>query len=140
MSDQPTEVPTVEETEGKDARTILAEAAPSTEGTDVTETVTVEPPLLDEEQFNRLLASRGTDRLKMQRELGVVNPIEFAKLLRVRPQMIYNYIRSGKIKAAKHNNTQKLYIEAAEADRFAREYLGRKAARAAEVQKELQAS
>jgi hypothetical protein len=131
-TDQPSEVEPVTD-EGSDVKE-------DEQTREAEETVSAEPVLFDEEAFKRLLAAKGTDRLKMQRELGVVNPIEFAKLLGVRPQMIYNYIRSGKIKAAKHNNTQKLYIEADEADRFAREYLGRKQARAQQIERELQAS
>jgi hypothetical protein len=106
-----------------------------------TETVeaeeTVEVPEVTVEMVRALFDATGEDRLQLQRQLGVVNPIMLAKALGVRPQMIYNYIRDGKIKTVDRNNTQKITIDVLEAERWAQTYLGRKAAKAAKIEAEL---
>jgi hypothetical protein len=53
--------------------------------------------LVTEQDAEKVLVESGLDRLMKQREQGVVNPIMLAQAIGVRPQMIYNYIRSGRI-------------------------------------------
>lgn len=98
--------------------------------------VTPEEAISTEETEQKLLKS-GTDRLRTQHEEGVVNPIELAKALNVRPQMIYNYIRDGKIPTTESNNTQKLVIPWGDAVAFAQKYLGRKLVKQQKVEAEL---
>jgi hypothetical protein len=43
------------------------------------------------------LESNGSDRLKAMKVDSIVAPIELARALGVKPQMIFQYIRSGKI-------------------------------------------
>jgi len=69
------------------------------------------------------------ERIQVQFEQGVINPIELAKFMGVRPQMIYQDIRAGKLAAVKLNNTQKIVIERDVAMTYAAAYLDRKAAR-----------
>lgn len=76
-------------------------------------------------------------RLADQMAEQVVNPIVLAKVLGVKPQMIYNYIRNGRINAVEHNNTQKKVIPLADALAFARRYLDRKARQALKVEEQL---
>jgi hypothetical protein len=59
----------------------------------------------------------------------VISPYVLAQFLDVRPQMIYGYIKEGRIKSVRDNNTQKLYIEEEEALRFAYKYLENRARR-----------
>jgi hypothetical protein len=70
-------------------------------------------------------------RLMDQLNQDVVNPIVLARAIGVRPQMIYNYIRDGRIKSVRHNNTQKLAIELPEALRFLAARMTREAAKKA---------
>jgi hypothetical protein len=83
----------------------------------------------EEDAEKRLIdALRGTDleRLVAQKEQGIVNPIILARALNVRPQMIYNYIREGRIASVTDNNTQKKVIPYSVALAFAQGYLNRK--------------
>jgi uncharacterized membrane protein len=108
---------------------------PVTEAEQVVEAtkVLLEFPLQD------LATNVQNTRFEAQAAEEVVNPIVLAELLGCRPQMIYNYIRKGKIQAVQHNNTQKLVITLDEAQRFANEYLTRKAMKAIKVKEELAA-
>jgi hypothetical protein len=76
------------------------------------------------------------ERIAVQYEQGVINPIELAKLMGVRPQMVYQDIRSGRLSATKHNNTQKLVIERSVAIAYASAYLDRKAVRLLQQEQE----
>lgn len=71
----------------------------------------------------------------------VVNPIVLAKLLGIPPQMVYNYIRNGRIKAGLEatatNNTQKVVIALEEAETWAYNYLRKKASKQAKIEREL---
>jgi hypothetical protein len=84
---------------------------------------------------------RGSDleRLVQQKEQGVVNPIILARALGVRPQMIYNYIREGKIASVADNNTQKKVIPYSVALAFAQGYLDRKAQQSLKILRQLEA-
>jgi hypothetical protein len=87
-------------------------------------------------KFNEAQAT--VPRLEAQMAEQVVNPIVLAKVLGVKPQMIYNYIRSGRINAVLHNNTQKKVIKLEDALAFARSYLDRKARAALKVEEQLE--
>jgi hypothetical protein len=93
--------------------------------------------LVSAEDAERQLLGSGLDRLLKQKEQGVVNPIMLAQAIGVRPQMIYNYIRSGRIASVMDNNTQKKTIAWSVAVNFAQQYLNRKAVKAAKVEREL---
>jgi hypothetical protein len=93
--------------------------------------------LVTEQDAERQLLGSGLDRLLKQQEQGVVNPIMLAQAIGVRPQMIYNYIRSGRIASVMDNNTQKKTIAWSVAVNFAQQYLNRKAVKAAKVEREL---
>jgi hypothetical protein len=93
--------------------------------------------LVTEQDAEKVLVESGLDRLMKQREQGVVNPIMLAQAIGVRPQMIYNYIRSGRIASVVDNNTQKKTIAWSVAVAFAQQYLNRKAVKAAKVEREL---
>jgi hypothetical protein len=66
------------------------------------------------------------ERMQEQLEHGVINPILLARYIGVRPQMIYQAIRDGKLTAVDFNNTQKKFIRLGEAIRYASRYLNRK--------------
>lgn len=101
------------------------------------ETITSETQELMEFPLTTLAENVKQERFNKQAEDNVVNPIVLAELLGCRPQMIYNYIRKGKIASVKDNNTQKMTIEIHEAQRFANEYLTRKALKQIRIQEEL---
>jgi hypothetical protein len=102
--------------------------------------VVADEMLITKEEVEAQLMSSGLERLFAQQSEGIVNPIVLAKALGVKPQMIYNYIKNGKITAVKQNNTQKLVISWSEAIDFAQRYLNRKLRRQQAVEAELQAS
>lgn len=83
-------------------------------------------------------------RYEAQKAEGVINPIVLAGLMGVKPQMIYNYLRKGRLTevqgAVGTNNTQKKTIHIGEANTFAGQYVERKAQKAAKVQAELEGS
>jgi hypothetical protein len=103
---------------------------------EVEETTEVEVLVTTEDAERQLLGS-GLERLLKQQEQGVVNPIMLAQAIGVRPQMIYNYIRQGRI-ASVMGNTQKKTIAWSVAVDFAQKYLNRKAVKQAKVERELQ--
>jgi hypothetical protein len=92
--------------------------------------------LVDEAKAEAFLLERGTDRLREQHSNGVVNPIELAKALNVRPQMVYNYIRDNRIKSSR-NDTGKIVVAWGEAVAFAQRYLNRKEQTAAKAAAQL---
>jgi len=102
-----------------------------TKQTDEMETVSDEM-LITADETEAYLVSSGLERLFAQRSEGIVNPIVLAKCLGIRPQMVYNYIKAGRISATKHNNTQKLVIDWNEAVEFAQRHLNRKLRKQAE--------
>jgi hypothetical protein len=81
-----------------------------------------------------------SSRIALQFSQGVINPMELAKFLGIRPQQVYQAIRDGKLSAVKQNNTQKLVIENSEAIRYAATYLDRKAQRLLQQAQELAAA
>jgi hypothetical protein len=104
---------------------------------ETTETTAVEVTAEElQARVNSVLAN-GSERLATQLNQRVVNPIELARAMKVRPQMIYNYIRKGKIAAVRQNNTQKLFIEEHEPRAFLDRYYGRKLAAEKKVELEL---
>jgi type IV secretory pathway VirJ component len=105
-----------------------AEAASTAEATPAVEVPTLEELGAKDERFAK------------QAEQEVVNPIVLAGLIGCRPQMVYSYIRKGRIAGVKDNNTQKLVIPLAEAQRWANEYLQRKALKAIRIKDELAAA
>jgi hypothetical protein len=95
--------------------------------------VTGETDVTDVEEFtvpelvlDQLAADKKHARFAAQATEEVVNPMVLADVLEVRPQMIYNYIRKGKIASVTSNNTQKKVIPLSAARVFARQYLQRK--------------
>jgi hypothetical protein len=72
-------------------------------------------------------------RFAEQAAEGVVNPIVLAKLVGVRPQMVYNYLAKGKFTevegAVGTNSTQKKVIQLDEANTWAQGYIDRKVTR-----------
>jgi hypothetical protein len=100
------------------------------------EETTEEVVLVSNEDVENLLDSTTNQRLQEQLTSDVVNPIELARFLNCRPQMVYQYVRKGKI-ARDTNNTQKIVIPRAVAVAFAQGYLNRKAVKAAKVEAEL---
>jgi hypothetical protein len=79
------------------------------------------------------------ERVAIQFESGIVSPIELAKMMGVRPQQVYADIRSAKLTATQHNNTQKWTIERSVAIEYAASYLDRKAARLLQAEQEARA-
>lgn len=65
-----------------------------------------------------------------------VAPIALAKQLGMRPQMVYNYIRAGKIQA-QTNGDGRLYIEQQEADRWASEVLAKRKQKKDAIERQL---
>lgn len=94
-------------------------------------------PLVTEERVRELMAESKNERLKAQVANGIVNPIVLADFLDIRPQMVYNYIRTEKIKARREEITQHIVIDLDEAVRYAQKYLNRQAEKAAKIQAEL---
>lgn len=102
-------------------------------------------PLVSREDAEKSLLSKPVARLVEQKAFGVVNPIVLAEALGVRPQMIYSYIRQGKIKRSaeviqggtRANNTQHIVIDWDEAVSFAQRYLNKKAKQKAQIEREL---
>lgn len=79
-------------------------------------------------------------RFVEQHEQGVINPIVLAKVMGIRPQMVYNYISKGKFSVvdesgelvashAKQNSTQKKVLDFEEANTWATQYFERKVER-----------
>lgn len=68
-------------------------------------------------------------RLDEQLDEGVINPIILARILGIKPQMVYQAIRDGKITTLPKNDTQKYRIRVEEATRWAAVYLTKKAVR-----------
>ena len=79
------------------------------------------------EDAEAYLVSRLTERGKAQVANGVINPIELAKALDVRPQMLYSYIRDGRLEAHETPDTQKLVIRLEDALEYVRKRLERAA-------------
>ena len=71
------------------------------------------------------LTPRLSERAQEQVAQGVINPIELAKALNVRPQMLYSYIRDGRLKARTTTDTQKLLIKFEDALEYVRKRLQR---------------
>jgi hypothetical protein len=78
------------------------------------------------------------ERLQSSAEHGVVAPIVFARALGVRPQMIYNYIKKGKLAScAGLNSTDKIVLELDGALEWASHYVGKKNAKRALIEAQL---
>jgi hypothetical protein len=76
------------------------------------------------------------NRIESQLRDEVIAPILLARYIGVRPQMVYQAIREGKLTAVDLNNTQKKYIRLNEALRYAARYLTRRQARELEKLRE----
>jgi hypothetical protein len=98
--------------------------------TDSQETSVAEVSVSTEEALE-FLTARLTERGVAQVKAGVINPIELAKALDVRPQMLYSYIRDGRLKAFVTPDTQKLIIRKDDAVEYVRKRLERTAKAAA---------
>lgn len=68
----------------------------------------------------------------------MVSPYQLGVLMKIRPQMVYNYIKSGRI-AHRKNELGKLVITKAEANRFAAEYESNKVKRVLAAKTKVQA-
>ena len=88
-------------------------------------------------QAEEYLLEHGTDRFHGMWDSGKVNPIELAKALDIRAQMVYNYIKGGKIEGVGQNDTQKVTITNDGALAFAQKYLNRKAVKEAKEQEKI---
>jgi hypothetical protein len=115
----------------------MTRTATAVDESEETVTVETEAELVSLEDVEALMAESKLERLHEQRANGVVNPIVLAQFLGVKPQMIYNYITNGHIKAAKVNSTGKKVIDLDEATAFARKYLDGKARKQAKIEAEL---
>jgi hypothetical protein len=102
-----------------------------------TEEMVSEPVLVTVEDVAKLMSESTDPRLQEQLAQSIVNPIVLAKMLGVKPQQIYNRIRAGKIATVTQNSTQKIVIPIAEAQRFAANYMDRKARSQAKLEAEL---
>jgi|SRR5215469_10421854 len=80
------------------------------------------------------------DRIEEQLRQEVISPIILARYINVKPQMVYQAIRDGKLTAVDFNNTQKKFIRLNEALRYAAKYLTRKQLRDLEALREEKAS
>jgi|SRR5215831_2213154 len=89
------------------------------------------------EDYLRGKAADGS-RLAEQLDEGVVTPIELAKAIDVLPQMIYNYIRNGRLNAHTTLDTQKIVINLEDAKEFVRTRLEKDAKKAAQIAAELE--
>ena len=81
-------------------------------------------------------AADAGERIGLQYQQGIINPMELAKLMGVRPQHVYADIRSGKLTHVVDNNTQKKVVPAAIAIHYATMYLDNKAARLLQLEQE----
>jgi hypothetical protein len=103
-------------------------------------TMTQPEPLVTYEQAEQVLLSSKNPRMRAQYEQGIVNPIVLADAVGCRPQMIYNYIKQGKILAKDQigeNNTQKIVIDWVFAVGWVQRYLNKKAEQQARIEAEL---
>jgi hypothetical protein len=66
-------------------------------------------------------------------ERECVKPIPFASQLGIRPQMVYNYLRKGKLQGVTEPATGKILVDADSARAFATSYLTKKLAKLTEV-------
>lgn len=89
------------------------------------------------EEAKSFLLKSGTPRLKAQIENGVVNPIELARAIGIKPQMVYNYIRNGKLLVRSSLETQKMVIPLDSALDFVSRRMDKDVAKKVKIQKEL---
>lgn len=100
-----------------------------------------------EQTFLDTLAEQTTpqvrERYEAQKAEGIINPIVLAQLMRVRPQMIYNYLGKGKFTevegAVGTNTTQKKVLKLDEANTWAKGYFERKVARETKAEEKAKA-
>jgi hypothetical protein len=92
--------------------------------------------VVSREDAEQHMANAKVARYEEQKAEGVINPIVLAQCLDIRPQMIYNYIGKGKIKAAE-NSTGKKVIAFEDGVTFAQMYLDRKVKADMKVKAEL---
>ena len=104
---------------------------------DEMEVISTEAEVSEEEAAERLLEA-GSERLHQQVEMDIVNPIELAKALDIRPQQVYNYIRNGRLEGVKHNSTQKIVIPWAAAVAFASQRYSKALRKEMRIQAELE--
>jgi hypothetical protein len=95
--------------------------------------------LVTNEDAESHLRNAGIERLvRMLDTTQTVAPIDLAKALNVKPQMVYNYTRNGRGGlVAKTNSTDKMEIPAENAIAFAQAQLNRRATVRAQVEAEL---
>jgi Tfp pilus assembly protein PilE len=94
--------------------------------------------LVTREEAEKCLLERGhrIERFSAQHDEGVVSPTILAALLKIRPQMVYNYIKQGKI-PAEQGATQKMMVHWQDAITFAQTYLNRKADKQDKIDRQL---
>lgn len=88
----------------------------------------MDQPLQELREKMREVDTSGRLRIQLD-QWNCVSPYVLAQFLEVRPQLIYGYIKEGRIASVRDNNTQKLWIEEEEALRFAHKYLTNRAKR-----------
>jgi hypothetical protein len=106
-------------------------------------------PLVTYEMAEKILLESKNPRMRAQYEQGIVNPIVLAQAVGCRPQMIYNYIKQGKIRTINQtdpagdaagiaeNSTQKIVLEWEYAVGWVQRYLNKKAEKQAAIEAEL---
>lgn len=88
------------------------------------------------EEAETYLIDKGSARLQEQREHGVVNPIELARALNIRPQVIYNYVRRGAL-PSHLGPTQNIEILWQDAVEFIQHRLQKQATKQAKIREQL---
>ena len=99
---------------------------------------------LSYEAAEQVLLSSKNPRMKEQYALGIINPIVLADAVGIRPQMVYNYIRQGKIKTqdvedtgVSTNSTQHIVIDWSTAVIWVQKFVGRKVEKQERIEAQL---
>lgn len=92
-------------------------------------------PIVSYEEAEKVLLERGRHNqvFQAQHAEGHISPIQLARLLGIRNQMVYNYIRKGKIDATYQGPAIKMVIVWHDAVTFAQGYLDRAAVKKSKI-------
>lgn len=85
------------------------------------------------EWWNKYATERGK---QMLHDHSLVTPVELAKARRISPQVIYNYIRSGRI-GVEYNSSGKKVILTDELFRYLQKFLDKEQAKQDRLEREL---
>jgi len=98
------------------------------------------------DEAEAVLLTSKNPRMKVQHAEGIINPIVLADALGIRPQMVYNYIKKGKIQTldlnaerpgVTENSTQHIVVEWSVAVRWVQMFMGKRAARQEKIEAQL---